>query len=199
MSRFDVDGSMDSGSFDHFLRFLLILGVTLAGSFFLVYLYQFESQELVENIDGKESVIVFNKIMISYIFGASGFVLTLLSAVIVGLFREILRRPMPKMFERINEWCTYGVVLSLILLLSGGMLFNPYWYHRLEQAGYVHCTNNVLHLKTQIFQSVWVRDRSWCQDPKVSEILRDEGFRGAGTEKVNQYIDRTYKESGNAL
>lgn len=137
------------------------------------------------------TLIVMHELIMYAVLGVIGAVAGALCLVVEYVVVDILKRPKSKPVVILQKWCTWGLVIGILLALFGGAVVTRPWYHELENAGYTKCENNLFLWTRSFTQSAWVQDGSWCHDPALYRILvKQSGPIGA--ERASRYIEQTY-------
>lgn len=138
-------------------------------------------------IDKKGELIVFGTRMNSLFFAWVGLVPILLIVNIHLFFKDILKRKIPALFLKIQNFLGGVMFLGLFLMLTGSLFINPVWEERFREAGFVECESSVLNFRKAVFNDVWVRNPDNCQDSRLRWILQ-EHFGDDGFELASQYL-----------
>ena len=184
---------MLSPSFSYILRFLLAVVFLISAAWFSVYTYQLKSGAVFQGVKDGDALFVFHIMTTSCLLFALVIFLGLGYMIIENSCKYILGKvPSGGFVKKFLQWLLYGVVGSLVIAVSGPPIFNIFWHDYFRDHGYSSCPNTILNPTSELFNSVWVRNKALCEDPEISMILRDRGYAETGVAKANEYIEQAY-------
>jgi len=138
-------------------------------------------------IEQKSELIVFGTQITSLYFAWVALIPGLMIVNIHLLFKDILKREIPGLFLKFQNFLGGVLFLGIFLILTGSLFINPLWENRFQEAGFVECEGSVLNFRKAVFNDVWVRNPENCQDSRLRWILQ-EHFGDDGFELASQYL-----------
>lgn len=138
-------------------------------------------------------LIVFSSQMSSLCFFWVGLVPVLIIVNMHILFKDILKREIPKLVLKLQNFLLWVMFIGIALLIMGSLLLNPGWKSRFQDAGFIEC-QGVLNVRKAVFNDVWVRNPVSCDDAKLRYILH-EHFGRRGFVLADQYLREYEKQS----
>ena len=138
-------------------------------------------------IEQKSELIVFGTQITSLYFAWVALIPGLLIVNIHLLFKDILKREIPGLFLKVQNFLGGVLFLGIFLILTGSLFINPLWEDRFREAGFVECEGSVLNFRKAVFNDVWVRNPENCQDSRLRWILQKH-FDDEGFELASQYL-----------
>lgn len=139
-------------------------------------------------------LIVFSLNMSSLYFGWVGIIPVIIILNIHTLFKDVLKREIPKLVLKAQSFLIGVMFLGIALLITGSLILNPGWKARFQEAGFVECHKGVLNFRKAVFNDVWVRNPASCDDGRVQYILH-EHFGRRGFALADQYLRELEKQS----